>query len=85
MSDMWYQIWVKHKDSNTVQIMKRCDPVLQSFGSVPCAPEGTPILNMDRTIEVRSYNKAAFSITKKYLEDQGFIIEREQENEMMLD
>lgn len=75
----WYQMWVSHKD-NAVEIMKHCDPILQRFGSVPAAPDGIPILK-NGTIEVRSYNETGFRMAKRYLQDQGFIIEREQENE----
>lgn len=77
----WYQVWVKHETADPIEVMKRCDPVLQRFGSLPCAPDGTPVLNPDRTIEVRSFNEMGFQMTKNYLEDQGFIVDREQENE----
>lgn len=84
-SDKWYQVWVKHETADAVAVMKRCDPVIQRFGSLPCAPDGVPIgvpiLNLDGTIEVRSFNEMGFQMTKKYLEDQGFIIDRELENE----
>lgn len=77
----WYQMWVKHETADVVQMMKRCDPVLQGFNSLPCAPDGTPIREADGTVQVRSFNEMGFRMAKSYLKDQGFVIEREQENE----
>lgn len=76
----WYQMWVKHETGDAIQVMSRCNPILQRLGSLPCAPSGAPIRNKDGTIEVRSYNEMGFRMAKNYLEDQGFTIEREQEN-----
>ena len=78
----WFQCWVSHPVADAVTIMKHCDPVIQRFGSVPCAPDGTPVRDADGFIEVRNYaNEMGFGMTKSYLQDQGFVIEREQENE----
>lgn len=79
----WYQMWVRHsqKNVNAVSAMKQCDPILQMFGALPCAPNGTPIMEDDGTIEVRAYNKMGFWMAKSYLTEQGFVVEREQEND----
>ena len=78
----WFQCWVKHNDPiNQVSIMQRCDPVIQQFGSLPCAPDGTPVVDTDGSIEVRSFNAVGFSMTKTYLEGQGFTIVRELAND----
>ena len=78
----WYQCWVSHPSGRVVQIMKHCDPLIQRFGSVPCAPDGIPVQDADGTIEVRNFgSELGFSMTKSFLEDQGFVIEREQVNE----
>ena len=83
MSDFaWYQFWVRHETpAVAVSVMKRCDPILQRFGAVPCAPNGTPIKEADGTIEVRAYSKGGFEMAKHYLQDQGFSVERVQVNE----
>lgn len=80
--DKWYQVWVTHSTTDVaVAIMQRCDPVIQRFTGLVCAPEGASILNDDGTIEVRAYNEHGFRYIKKYLKEQGFTIDREQENE----
>lgn len=81
ISGKWYQVWVKHETADAVAMMQRCDPIIQRFGSIPCAPDGVPILNPDGTIEVRSFNEMGFRMTKEHLKEQGFTIEHEQENE----
>lgn len=80
LSDKWYQMWVKHETANPVALMIRCYRILQRFTSVPCAPEGRPVLEGDGTIEVRSYNESGFHMAKRYLKEQGFVIVREKEN-----
>ena len=77
----WFQMWVKHTDPAVDQIekMKRCDPILQGFACLPEAPDGTPVTH-GGVIEVRGYNELGFDMAKKYLQEQGFEIDREQEN-----
>jgi len=81
----WFQCWVKHNDPSVdqVSLMQRADPILQRFGSLPCAPppDGIPVVEADGTIEVRSFNTVGFDMTKRYLEDQGFEIVKEQTND----
>lgn len=79
MNNPWYQIWIKC-DGDVVQKVQACEPILMQFNSLPCAPNGTPVLNKDGTIEIRSYNEVGFRMTKEYLRSQGFSIERETEN-----
>jgi len=81
MDMRWWQMWVSHPKADAVRLMERCDPVIQRFGSVPCAPDGIPVRSADGTIEVRTYgSEMGFRMTKSYLQDQGFVIEREQDN-----
>lgn len=78
----WYQLWVSRPNGQAVELMKRIDPLLQKLGALPCAPDGTPIMNGDGTIEVRVYSGGTgLDIAKKYLADSGFVVERETENE----
>lgn len=78
----WFQCWVKHVDPLVDQIvmMQRCDPILQRFGVLPCAPTGIPEVDSDGTIEVRGYSAMGFNMAKSYLKEQGFDIVREQTN-----
>ena len=81
MDMRWWQMWVSHPTADAVNMMKHCDPMIQRFGSVPCAPDGIPVRDEDGTIEVRTYgSELGFSMTKSYLQDQGFVIERERAN-----
>jgi hypothetical protein len=80
----WIQLQVRKQDSiqsSQVDLMKRCDPVLQRFGAVPHAPDGVPIVDADGTIGVRVYATSMVGIVKNYLTDQGFVIVEEQEHE----
>jgi hypothetical protein len=79
MNDPWYQIWVKF-NGDIVQKIQICESVLMKFGSLPVAPGGNLKINEDGTIEIRSYSDMAFRMTKDYLANQGFSIEREVEN-----
>ena len=81
MDNKWYQMWVSHSSRDIVSIMTHCDPLLQKLGALPRAPNGIPIMDEDGTIELRAFNKMSFEMAKKYLEDQGFSIVREQEND----
>lgn len=83
MSDKWIQLWVQLKDgvvANPVDLMKQCDPILQQFGAIPCAPNGVPVRSTHGTIEVRVYSEAMVRMIKNYLSDSGFKIVREQVN-----
>ena len=76
----WYQLWVKNDECHLIlALMKRIDPYLQQFGAVPKAPEGTPLVEPDGTIEVRSYIDPYFA--KLCLDEYGFTIVKEQEND----
>lgn len=78
----WIQIWVEHPTADAVQVMKHIDPYLQMFGAVPCAPDGIPIKDADNTIEVRAFGGIpSATMAKLVLEDNGFVIVREQVND----
>lgn len=79
----WIQLWVKHPTADAVRVMHNIDPLLQRFGALPCAPPpaGIPIMEEDGTIEVRVFSEFALSMVKAFLKDNGFVIEREREND----
>lgn len=80
----WVQLWAmpsKETTGDAVHMMKICEPLLMRFGAVPCAPDGIPVKSADGSIEVRVYNASAVSLVKRVLEDYGFEVVREKEND----
>ena len=77
----WYQLYVRHQ-IDTTGVMQRCDPILQRFGALPCAPDGRVISEPDGSVEVRVFSgEFGLNMVKDFLKDQGFTVEREVKND----
>lgn len=79
-SDPWYQMWIRSpKDTDPVSLIKRCEPFLDRMTClVETSLRTGVIIRSDGTIGIRGYNEHGFRYAKKYLEEQGFIIEDER-------